>query len=476
MTEMSAKRKISDYQPPIRSCDECMYNGIDCGGGQIKICGSFEQRYIVSAAEKKSWPKNFGGPYASGYTNQRKLLSQEDLLQNISSKMKKSTSNTYSTKYKSSNYSQKPIRDNIHVTTKQTDRFALLPSPVPKKVAASGCSSDYISSIPQNKPALAAFNIPKSKTIIYDGVKIDLSNYDHRTYLFLEKTYYDFLEDLRMQESIHSITNFTNKTGKLPDYTNRINQEIYTLRYFLANFVEYFVMFSTWYKLIYSVTHYKQNRYDILSVGCGSTCDYLALYYVLNSNGVGPGIDYIGVDICSWELVTSPINERQIETNDIVMWLKQDPNKFIDTDMIVFAKSIGDLSSNTFDELLQIIFSNKYKLNKNRISILGSFDKRFHERDIKRYSMFIDVIRRKNGFTKYKRCHSNYPTDASGHSIFKEFYPEMISMQRKSLERYCSLFYENQYHCEKFPCPNQVLQDPITSTQHIDYVITILEK
>ncbi len=308
----------------------------------------------------------------------------------------------------------------------------------------------------------------------YDGIEIDLENYKIVPN-FLRRIYRDLLADLGKQPTIKLVRDFRYDNNQLPDYSNNINQKLYLLKYYMAYFVEYLVMYTQWKQINFQ----NQNVYStlkVISVGCGATCDYLSLYYVLKNPHNSAHVDYWGIDLVEWEYMSSDLEKYKIVRADISQWITEKWDVFSSADIIIFPKSIGEISTFSFMRMLQQISSQKNWLNKTRISILGSFAKAYHARDIDRYNQFVEVIRRTNNFHVYDRKESNLGVDDLSHETFTWFYPQEVDFSRLALENHCQLFRTKDVHCGNCSSIEKLTHHPITKTKYFDYAITVLEK
>lgn len=309
----------------------------------------------------------------------------------------------------------------------------------------------------------------------YDGLEIDLVKYA-KIPNYLREINRNLLVELKKQATIQLVREFRYDNNHIPDYNIRINQQIYLLKYYLAYFLEYIAMYTVWSQIVCHANLTLSPTLKVISIGCGSTCDYLSLHFVLKGGAIKTPVDYWGIDLVQWDYISSDLREKQIIRADISQWIKNNKSVFSSADIIVFPKSIGEMTPNSFEELLQQISSKECMMSSKRISILGSFAKLYHSRDIDRYNRFVETIRKKNNYKIYKRKESNLSIDDPTHGTFTWFYPQEVDFSRLSLENQCNLFLQNDKHCRKCPAQEKLTHHPITKTKYFDYAVTVLEK
>lgn len=179
-----------------------------------------------------------------------------------------------------------------------------------------------------------------------------------------------------------------------PDYSSKIAQQLYLLRYTYAYAFEYKQMFKT---LLDRVPY--QERIDVTSIGCGNGIDYWALQNALYESGkISCRITYHGIDYTDWsDYRMERLASRRWDVLDFVV---QDALEYIrqqDTltsDVFVFPKSISEFKEE-FQEFCEVFAGKRFQ--KDTVHLLISLRKAYANADLKRSGQLAQAMER-NGF------------------------------------------------------------------------------
>lgn len=275
----------------------------------------------------------------------------------------------------------------------------------------------------------------------------------------------DFLEEIGCFETCCILKELRFNGGNIPDYNLAYMQQLYLLRYFPAYLIEYYDI----YKTIISLSFI--DRYNVLSIGSGCGIDYYALYFALNQNH--DLICYTGIDICDWNYRDSLGNDEfYFENIDINNWAEFDWDGY---NVIIFPKSIGEFSNDTFNALLKVIKKSQFKSNK--LILVSSLRSSRVDDDTDRLTRIINVFENHHDYNCIddKETHTRYKQNVSLNTYFPQFhYPNDIRESIVSLIEYCDTYNMNGEACE-YDC--QYLNKwPILKTGLIKYQIKRLER
>lgn len=172
-------------------------------------------------------------------------------------------------------------------------------------------------------------------------------------------------------------------TNSLPNYFLPIHYQFYILKYFPAYLAEY--------KHIYDMLNWWnfnqfEEKYNVLSIGCGCGIDLLSLYLHLLKM---PNFSYTGIDLVNWDyrnlILPQNANIQFIQANlsNYVF------NNFENINVIMFPKSIGELPPNVFQNFLNNF--SKIKFQSKRIAVLISAINPVE--DFKKYCDVLSIIK-----------------------------------------------------------------------------------
>jgi hypothetical protein len=251
------------------------------------------------------------------------------------------------------------------------------------------------------------------------------------------------------------------------NYNNPLIQKLYLLRYMPAFLVEYYDMYSKIFEQKF------MNDINILSLGCGCGIDLWAAKFARDNFSPDSKIKYTGIDAVDWQY------KDNLGTEDFY-FLKCDISRLIelgdDYNVIIFAKSIGDLSINAISKLRKAVRNTNFSSNK--IALLSSFRKTRSSVDMDRLSSIVDIFTSIHGYSSLddKNKYWYYNIDGFGdypklEYICEDFvYPEEIISYLTNLNTQCYGYKEN--HNE--PCSEdckEMNRWPVLRASQIEYQV-----
>jgi hypothetical protein len=295
------------------------------------------------------------------------------------------------------------------------------------------------------------------------------------------------LEFLKDEPSLEVLRGLRFDQNNIPDYAEPLCQQLYFLRYFFAYAYEYYDIFSEMMNLLGGEINIV-NR--VLSIGCGSAFDYWALKRAINPDkldGYEEEFHYVGIDKVNWlyPSVKEQNDTLDIYNTDFLEWLRENPQVFSKSNIIIFPKSIGEFSERVFSEILSEIDKGDCRLSRKSTVIIGSFRsyEKNHFSDVSRFRKFVDRLMIASNYSVSARKSS--PKINEGASKIKisssKYFPEYpITVQQTitNLFDYCNKYKDNgNKHCEGFLCEEAlVFKNPILYTAYMDYEIVILKR
>lgn len=281
----------------------------------------------------------------------------------------------------------------------------------------------------------------------------------------LTQVHNDFLKEISRFKICCVLKDLRFNGGNIPDYNLEYMQQLYLLRYFPAYLIEYYDI----YKNIINLSFI--DRYSVLSIGSGCGIDYYALYFALNQNH--DLICYTGVDSCDWNYRDSLGNhEYYFENIDINNWTKFDWDGY---NVIIFPKSIGEFSNDTFNALLKAIEKSRFK--SNRLILVSSLRSSRVDDDGERLTRIINVFENHHEYNCMddKNNYIHYRQNVRLDEYFPQFhYPNHILESITSLIENCDTYSRNGEAC-KDDC-QYINKWPILKTGLIKYQIKRLER
>ncbi len=215
----------------------------------------------------------------------------------------------------------------------------------------------------------------------------------------MNEIYEDFNRNLKEEKQYCVLKKFRFDGNNIPDYKNEILQQYYLLKYLPAYFAEYYYIYL---KVIDS--NFLVNNFNILSIGCGSGIDLWSIHYAIKNLKCDKKIRYTGLDIIEWEYWDDCSEESYFIEQDVNDLIRLDENKY---NIIVFPKSIGEFSLNSFNSLKEAI--NNTDFTSERIILIVSMRIKRVYSDLERVknivSIFEDLgyIVKERKWTKFKK-------------------------------------------------------------------------
>lgn len=194
----------------------------------------------------------------------------------------------------------------------------------------------------------------------------------------------DFCEYLNANVCLCELKKMHYDAGKVPNYTNIHNQQLYLLRYAYAYAFEYKYMYSHLLKSFPT-----KDTLEVMSIGCGNMIDYWSLTQSINPE---TSIIYKGYDSVDWAYKFS---KRDCDKCQLVLGDALDSIEALDyfsADIIVFPKSISEFSLDSIDRICACIKDKG--ILKDNISMLVSLraDQGSQERDMEKVKRLYNAI------------------------------------------------------------------------------------
>lgn len=283
----------------------------------------------------------------------------------------------------------------------------------------------------------------------------------------MEKIFVEFKQELEELESCCCLKRLRFNQGMIPDYSQKIIQQLYLLRYFPAYFIEYYDIYNDLIEMNFL------DEFNVLSVGCGCVVDYYGLYYALNNDV--DRICYTGIDKIDWAY-------KDRLNNDNYYFIQQDISEWeiLDWDqynLIIFPKSIGEFECNTFRNFKNALKNTDFLQDK--ICLISSLRDAYSDIDSNRMEELIQIFESVHNYQCLddKTSYTHYKENVGLKKYFDEFdYPDYIMDFVRTLIEQCQEYVNNDYLACTSECEQQLNKSPILKTGHIKYQIKRLER
>lgn len=264
-------------------------------------------------------------------------------------------------------------------------------------------------------------------------------------------------------------------------YPDAFEQNIYLLRYFYAYYYEYRKIMEWICKLLSEI--------NVVSIGCGSGIDALALKHI--TSHISKQYSYIGIDIVNWRdaklfsegdpitLYNTPIKHdtENYLKNATVLFFPRSLSDITDRDMVNIEKWIKECIC--LKENICIAASFIYRGNVNNGKPTG--------KQYDRYSKIIKLFENKDYFVDGTKILEFIKKDGEGDNIwnvddevFKKFKPNnLINFIYNEIPNNCMDYNNNKVHCTVCKKDDEgkcEYKRPKTSLSSIHYKGVILRK
>ena len=245
---------------------------------------------------------------------------------------------------------------------------------------------------------------------------------------FLESVFADFSSSIKNMDRLCSLKTLSFLNSNTPDYSNRVIQQLYLLRYAPAYISEYEAFYEALIDLEGSPSFLR-----IFSIGSGSGLDYYGAYRAIKKKGLPSDfLYYSGIDVIDWYYRTTLDNHRYYFYKQDVTRLHYLPDRFIN--VLFFPKSISEFSNESFSKLLEVI-SNTAFCNE-QINICASVRKSHLGDDYERLVEIVKCHLLKGDYTLHL-THNSVDDNVQGEVIF---YSEHIFQFLSNLRAYCQAY------------------------------------
>lgn len=283
----------------------------------------------------------------------------------------------------------------------------------------------------------------------------------------------DFKISLEEEGNYCVLKSFRFNDDNIPDYSKKIIQQYYLLRYFPAYLAEYYEIYSDVIR-----TNFLGNEFNILSIGCGSAIDLYGVHYAVEDSNYDIEIKYTGLDIIEWDYWYECHEEAYFIHDDIGNLYEFNEDMY---NIIIFPKSIGEFSESDFEKLKECIRNSRF-IN-DRIVFIASLRNTRIDLDMGRAEEVINIIADKgyeilddiNTYTHFNQKDNgwNYYINEIVPNLK---YPEEIKEFMIKFYKGCQGYIENNGECCERKCEEVFTRKPITTMSQVAYEIIRLEK
>ena len=278
--------------------------------------------------------------------------------------------------------------------------------------------------------------------------------------------YDDFIRSIKDAGQLCDLKSFTYEGDNVPDYKLPIIQQYYLLRYLPAYFAEYYCIYDQ--MLDYG---FLEENLNVLSVGSGCGIDYWSLYFAIKKYSKDPHthIRYTGVDIVKWLYADSfEINSHWILCQDITLWDKLDEDGY---NVVIFPKSIGEFSTNTFNKIKDIFESTPFACDK--LCLICSLREKSIKPDCNRFASIAQIMIDNHGYSCLDNlneyCEQKEDTGINKVSNCNWFkYPDEVLVSMIDVNTLCPIFIKNNNESCEDDC-DRINRSPILRTGHMKW-------
>ena len=214
--------------------------------------------------------------------------------------------------------------------------------------------------------------------------------------MYIHRICYDFKHEIEGGAGLEPLREISYREKQnTPDYSPKIAQQFYLLRYTYIYAFEYKQMFKA---LLQRIPH--ANSIDVTSIGCGNGIDYWALQNTLYElRQTNCQITYHGIDYVDWG--SYQVRKLQKRSADVLDFVVQDALEYIrqrDTltsNVFMFPKSISEFDEETFQQFCEE-FAGKH-FQQDTVHILISLRVGYMNADLNRSRQLAQAMER-HGF------------------------------------------------------------------------------
>lgn len=288
---------------------------------------------------------------------------------------------------------------------------------------------------------------------------------------YLEDIFEQFKSEVNHMDDLCLLKDVNYKSRNIPDYSNKTVQLLYCLRYHFGYAFEYEFMYQQVLEEIED-----KDEISVLSIGCGNGIDLWALQNAIKRRHQIIKINYYGIDSIDWR------NKIRTRENDNIHYFQSDVSNLENImqnlnniDILIFPKSICELSQNDIENILNFISS-----KTNDIFVMASY--RNNE------ALLIDDNEKTKKICEYLVNESfnitignpnveySFDDKSKGiRAIYTDYiYPNEAQAYIEHIIDKCDIYNENDLDC--IECSSKISRKPILTLGNIHYNIIRLEK
>lgn len=276
---------------------------------------------------------------------------------------------------------------------------------------------------------------------------------------------HDFVELAREKQNLDDCESMHYEATNAPNYRVAMVQLLYLLRYLPAYLAEYYQMYKTLLE-----KHFLIADPAVLSIGCGCGIDLWALAIALKDVKRDPrDLRWTGIDAVEWRHSDDVGLEAWFLTPRSIGEFDRLPEE--DYNVILFPKSIGELSEDELHKLL--VAMGRTRLSQGRIAVMASMTAKWREEEERsRLHRFSDELRQNHCYKlRRERTIFSGESDAkSVKSVHEAFcYPPSMLRTLSSLpDSLCGVAQSEGKRCADCRFPERTM--PITTLKYFRYL------
>jgi len=286
----------------------------------------------------------------------------------------------------------------------------------------------------------------------------------------MDEIFNDFISEISLLGQFCDLKDISYETGNIPDYSNRLIQQLYLLRYLPAYLTEYYLIYRNVIDFNFI------NHYNVLSIGSGANLDFYGLYFALDDNGDNIDLAYTGLDLIDWSYKENlGVDDCVFLNQNINEWESLDEGRY---NAIIFPKSIGEFDNQAFEHLLDVFLNTTF--HQDRLIIISSMRQLSRETDAQRFGSIINLFTDHLNYRNLDDIQYYYGLNEIGGFGLRNYcphfyYPDDVKNFISNLLSQCPTFQNEGESCE-FNCSQALNRNPILTGRYLEYQINRLER